>query len=107
MPPQCCRCNGNGRCKGCICVRGGKACTNCTPSRSGRCENFDGAATRNGILLAEHEQPELTRMDEDHLNERMEMGEESAERYESLGMVVDESSPFPNNSIPNAEFINE
>ena len=106
MPPQCCRCNGNGRCKGCICVRGGKACTNCTPSRSGRCENFDGAATRNGILLAEHEQPELTRMDEDHLNERMEMGEESAERYESLGMVVDESSPFPNNSIPNAEFIN-
>ena len=39
MPPQCCRCNGNGRCKGCVCVRNGKACTNCTPSHAGRCEN--------------------------------------------------------------------
>ena len=27
---------------GCSCVRRGEPCTNCTPSRSGRCENYDG-----------------------------------------------------------------
>ena len=39
MPSQCCRCNGHGRCKSCKCVRDGAHCTNCTPGRSGRCEN--------------------------------------------------------------------
>ena len=43
--PQCCRCNGKGRCKGCVCVRNGKTCTNCTPGRVGKCENR-GSATR-------------------------------------------------------------
>ena len=37
--PQCCRCNGNGRCTGCVCARSMKTCTSCTPSRNGRCEN--------------------------------------------------------------------
>ncbi len=39
MPPQCCRCNGQGRCRSCKCVRDGVNCTNCTPGRNGRCEN--------------------------------------------------------------------
>ena len=43
--PQCCRCNGNGRCKGCVCVRSGKHCTNCTPNQVGRCENRGGVAS--------------------------------------------------------------
>ena len=34
---QCCRCDLNGRCRGCVCVRGNRSCTNCFPSR-GRCE---------------------------------------------------------------------
>ena len=38
--PHCCRCNGSGRCVSCACARNGKACTNCTPGRNGRCENF-------------------------------------------------------------------
>ena len=42
MPPQCCRCNGNGSCKACVCVRNGKACTNCTPSRNSRSKNVEG-----------------------------------------------------------------
>ena len=42
--PQCCRCNGNGCCKGCVCVRCGKACINCTPSHAGRCENLESVA---------------------------------------------------------------
>ena len=42
-PPQCCRCNGKGRCVGCSCVRSGRMCTNCTPRHKGRCENLDGA----------------------------------------------------------------
>ena len=43
MSPQCCRCNGNGRCKGCLCARSGRICTNCTPSRNGRCKNLSHA----------------------------------------------------------------
>ena len=43
MPPQCCRCNGSGRCRACKCVREGKTCTGCTPGRNGRCENIDGS----------------------------------------------------------------
>ena len=46
--PQCCRCNGNGRCKACICVRSGKPCTDCTPSHVGRFENRGGAAGAGG-----------------------------------------------------------
>ena len=46
--PQCCRCNGNGRCKACICTRSGKPCTDCTPSHVGRCENRGGAAGVGG-----------------------------------------------------------
>ena len=47
MPPQCCRCNGRGRCKGCVCARSGTVCTNCTPSHIGRCENYGKAARTN------------------------------------------------------------
>ena len=39
--PQCCRCNGNGRCRSCHCVRSGSACINCLPLRRGRCENCE------------------------------------------------------------------
>ena len=42
MSPQCCRCNGNGRCKGCLCARSRRICTN-TPSHNGRCENLSRA----------------------------------------------------------------
>ena len=37
--PTCCRCNGKGRCKACICKKNGSCCTNCLPGRNGRCEN--------------------------------------------------------------------
>ena len=37
--PQCCRCNGSGRCANCVCVRNNRTCTNCTPAKNGRCEN--------------------------------------------------------------------
>ena len=47
MPPQCCRCNGNGRCRGCKCVREGRSCLNCTPGRNRRCENV--AEANGGI----------------------------------------------------------
>ena len=37
--PQCCRCNGSGRCANCVCVRNNRTCTNCTPAKNGCCEN--------------------------------------------------------------------
>ena len=57
MPPQCCRCNSNGRCRGCVCVRGGRTCTSCTPSRSGRCENFSTAETDRAKNTTDMEPP--------------------------------------------------
>ena len=43
--PQCCRCNGSGRCKGCVCAKNKRLCTSCTPGRSGRCENQPAPST--------------------------------------------------------------
>ena len=40
MSPQCCQCNGKGRCVGCS---WGEPYKNCTPSHNGRHENLDGA----------------------------------------------------------------
>ena len=37
--PQCCWCNGSGRCKGCVCAKNKRLCTSCTPGRNGWCEN--------------------------------------------------------------------
>ena len=36
---QCCRCNGSGLCKNCSCVKAGKACVDCLPSKRQRCSN--------------------------------------------------------------------
>ena len=37
---QCCRCNGGGLCKNCSCVKAGKACIDCLPSKKQRCSNL-------------------------------------------------------------------
>ncbi len=36
---QCCRCNGNRICRGCICTKNNRVCTNCKPGNNKRCEN--------------------------------------------------------------------
>lgn len=36
----CCRCNGDGKCKNCVCVKAGKTCTTCLPARRGNCSNM-------------------------------------------------------------------
>ena len=35
----CCKCNKTGRCRNCACVKAGKSCQNCLPSRLGQCLN--------------------------------------------------------------------
>ena len=35
----CCRCNRKGSCKGCACVKAGKPCSSCLPSKLGTCAN--------------------------------------------------------------------
>ena len=37
--PVCCRCNGSGRCESCSCVKSGRPCVDCLPSRKGHCCN--------------------------------------------------------------------
>ena len=37
--PVCCRCNGSGRCMSCSCVKSGRPCVDCLPSRKGHCCN--------------------------------------------------------------------
>ena len=36
----CCRCNGDGKCKNCSCVKEGKNCSNCLQSRREKCLNM-------------------------------------------------------------------
>ena len=36
---QCCRCNRTGSCRRCACVKAGKGCSNCLPSKLGNCSN--------------------------------------------------------------------
>ena len=36
---QCCRCNRTGLCRGCACVKAGRKCINCLPSKRGSCSN--------------------------------------------------------------------
>ena len=35
----CCRCNADGKCRSCVCVKAGRPCTNCLPARRGHCSN--------------------------------------------------------------------
>ena len=39
--PKCCSCNSSGTCKTCSCVRGRRRCSDCVPSRHGRCTNLE------------------------------------------------------------------
>ena len=40
MTSACCACNSRGRCRSCRCVKSGTACSNCQPSRNGKCSNI-------------------------------------------------------------------
>ena len=41
----CCRCNWTGSCKGCACVKAGKPCSSCLPSKMGTCLNVSSTPT--------------------------------------------------------------
>ena len=58
--PVCCRCNGSGRCKNCSCSRSGAACTDCLPSKRGRCCN----TRQEPMPASDLEQPQTTRTSE-------------------------------------------
>ena len=36
---QCCRCNGRGTCRNCVCAKYSRPCKNCAPGRSMKCRN--------------------------------------------------------------------
>ena len=104
MPPQCCQCNGNGRCKGCICVRNGRACLSCTPGRNGRCEN-SGRGVSN-VMQALHtslsQQPQrLPMATTAGENENETTGGTSTSTRVMLGGTGEDNSeedgPLPNN----------
>ena len=38
--PQCCRCNGKGKCLNCTCKKSGMKCTDCLPSKKNQCKNL-------------------------------------------------------------------
>ena len=42
--PICCRCNGQGKCKNCVCVKQGRVCINCLLSPAGVCQNLAAPA---------------------------------------------------------------
>ena len=103
MPPQCCRCNGNGRCRGCKRVREGRSCLNCTPGRNGRCENV---AEANGDVSP----PELCSPQSDQYTvaEEREVGSERNEGERRPLEARDAASHdtfLPNNHSPAVESV--
>ena len=52
---QCCRCNGNGWCRGCICAKNSRVCTNCKPGKDKRCENQRTVPPPDGYPTAANE----------------------------------------------------
>ena len=49
---QCCKCNRTGQCRGCACVKAGRFCSNCLPSRLGRCSNVSYAT--DSVATTQH-----------------------------------------------------
>ena len=45
--PVCCTCNISSRCRNCKCVKNGRKCNGCVPSRNRRCENEDSGIISN------------------------------------------------------------
>ena len=43
----CCRCNGDGKCRNCACVKANRRCTSCLPSRKGKCLNIKQPTASN------------------------------------------------------------
>ena len=48
----CCRCNRSALCKRCVCVREGRTCSRCLPSRLGRCQNLASTSADPGPVRA-------------------------------------------------------
>ena len=54
--PQCCVCSNRGRCQNCSCVKGGRSCSNCHPSKHGKCSNLNKNPVREqSIQVNVHE----------------------------------------------------
>ena len=65
--PVCCRCNGSGRCKNCSCSRSGTACTDCLPSKRGRCRNTRQEPTlASDLERTKHASQQMPAPDSDH-----------------------------------------
>ena len=74
--PQCCRCNGSGRCVNSVCVRNNRTCTNCTPSSSGRCENQPSSPeTMQPSITLPPMQDSLLPIDEDEAHDQAEVSQ--------------------------------
>ena len=52
--PVCCRCNGSGRCVSCFCIKSGRCCVDCLPSRKGHCSNKSPAAAPTSMPAADN-----------------------------------------------------
>lgn len=47
----CCRCNRQGKCKNCSCVKQGKICAGCLPSREGSCSNLRPSPSQSSTTV--------------------------------------------------------
>ena len=51
----CCRCNRQGLCKGCACVKSDRLCVDCQPSRLGTCQNLTGCLAVRTPTYEQHQ----------------------------------------------------
>ena len=50
--PSCCACNRKGLCLRCVCVKNGKRCVSCFPSRLGTCSNRESSSSQPKVPAA-------------------------------------------------------
>ena len=111
--PVCCRCNGSGRCKSCSCSRAGTPCTNCLPSRKGKCCNGghsdepmshpspqDRAPSPDADPDPSYKQKDNEKEDtEPPLNERFTNNKATPKASNQLKLDNQEMQPSPNSSM--------
>ena len=70
--PVCCRCNGRGCCTSSVCVKAGRPCTDCLPSRKGHCcNNYDDLSTPPGVNGHSSSTPETPATANEAVNYRL------------------------------------
>ena len=99
---KCCKCNANGTCRNCACVKSGSTCTVCAPGEKDRCRNSQSRTGSDCSAVATHKSQPQSPSTAIHANELARGVIEAAlkavyRKTPTNGRRSEESSSSPNN----------